>query len=131
VYLLVFHAYINEMHSSRTKIPSKNLVRQCCAKGFNSGVQTYWFDKQVTIFRLFLAALRNVNFFPTRIAPGHTQVAVRIHAMEFTTPIHAMEFTTPIHAMEFTTPIQYPTAKINAIPYSHVLLCYGCHQLWV
>jgi hypothetical protein len=23
VYLLVFHAYINEMHSSRSKIPSK------------------------------------------------------------------------------------------------------------
>jgi hypothetical protein len=26
VYLLGFHAYINEMHGSRSKIPSKNLV---------------------------------------------------------------------------------------------------------
>jgi hypothetical protein len=26
VYLLVFHAYINEMHGSRSKIPVKNLV---------------------------------------------------------------------------------------------------------
>jgi hypothetical protein len=26
MYLLVFHAYINEMHGSRSKIPSKNPV---------------------------------------------------------------------------------------------------------
>jgi hypothetical protein len=35
---LVFHAYINEMHASRSKIPSKNLVEQRCAEGFSSGV---------------------------------------------------------------------------------------------
>jgi hypothetical protein len=39
MYLLVSHAYINEMHGSRRKIPSKNLVMQHCAEGFNSGVK--------------------------------------------------------------------------------------------
>jgi hypothetical protein len=39
LHLLVFHAYIKEMHGSRSKIPSKKLVRQRCAKGFNSGVE--------------------------------------------------------------------------------------------
>jgi hypothetical protein len=39
MYLLVFHAYINEMHVQEAKSPVKNLVRQRCAEGFNSGVK--------------------------------------------------------------------------------------------
>jgi hypothetical protein len=39
LHLLVFHAYINEMRGSRSKIPSKNFVRQRCAEGFNYGVK--------------------------------------------------------------------------------------------
>jgi hypothetical protein len=38
MYLLVFHAYINEMHGLRSKIQAKNLVRHRCAERFNSGV---------------------------------------------------------------------------------------------
>jgi hypothetical protein len=34
-----FYAHINEMHGLRSKIPSKNVVRQRCAEGFNSGVK--------------------------------------------------------------------------------------------
>jgi hypothetical protein len=37
LHLLVFRAYINKMHSSRSKIPSKNLVSHRCAERFNSG----------------------------------------------------------------------------------------------
>jgi hypothetical protein len=37
--LLVFHIYIDEIHGSRRKIPSKKLVMQRCAQGFNSDVK--------------------------------------------------------------------------------------------
>jgi hypothetical protein len=39
VHLLVFHAYINEMHGSSSKIPSKILFRQRCAEEFNFGIK--------------------------------------------------------------------------------------------
>jgi hypothetical protein len=39
VYLLVFNAYITEMQVQEAKSPVKSLVKQRCAKGFNSGVK--------------------------------------------------------------------------------------------
>jgi hypothetical protein len=39
VYLLIFHAYIKEMHGSRNKIPRKNLANQRCGEEFKSGVK--------------------------------------------------------------------------------------------
>jgi hypothetical protein len=46
--LLIFQAYVNEMHGSRIKIPSKNLVRLRCAEGLNSGVKGL--SKKLTYF---------------------------------------------------------------------------------
>jgi hypothetical protein len=40
LYLFAFHAYINKMHVSRSKIPSKKIIhRQRSAEGFNSSVK--------------------------------------------------------------------------------------------
>jgi hypothetical protein len=39
VYLLVFHAYVNECTVQEAKSPVKGLVRKRCAEGFNSGVK--------------------------------------------------------------------------------------------
>jgi hypothetical protein len=44
---MVFHAYVDEMHGSRSKNPSKNLVRECCAEGFNFGVKGLIIDCKV------------------------------------------------------------------------------------
>jgi hypothetical protein len=47
MYLLVFHAYINKIYGSRSKILSKSLVRLRCAEGFNSGVEGLSNDHKV------------------------------------------------------------------------------------
>jgi hypothetical protein len=64
LHLLVFHAYISEIHGSRSKIPSKNLVRQRCAEGFNSSVKGLNTSKHI---RLSVVSLR--NFVKTWIHP--------------------------------------------------------------
>jgi hypothetical protein len=46
MYLLVFHAYINKMQGSRSKIPSKKLVKQRCADVFNFGVKVLKNDQR-------------------------------------------------------------------------------------
>jgi hypothetical protein len=39
VYLLVYHAYVNEMHGSRSKIPSKKSRQAALREGIYSGVK--------------------------------------------------------------------------------------------
>jgi hypothetical protein len=54
VYSLVFHAYINEMQVQEAESPVRNLVRQRCAEGFNSGVKGLITKQVMRMHRIIL-----------------------------------------------------------------------------
>jgi hypothetical protein len=60
---LFFHAYVKEMHGSRSKIPSKNLVRQRCAEGFSSDVKVLLISclEWKMMIKRALQILRNID----------------------------------------------------------------------
>jgi hypothetical protein len=60
------------MHVSRSKIPSKNLVRQRCAEGFNSGFEglnVFYFVKKKFAFVVDKVALGQVHHPAFRFYP--------------------------------------------------------------
>jgi hypothetical protein len=64
---LVFHAYINKMHGSSSKTPVKNLVRQRCAEGFNSGVK--WLTCEMWVV-IMVHGLADYTFLPKVTLPN-------------------------------------------------------------
>jgi hypothetical protein len=62
VYLLVFHAYIKEMHSSRSKIPSKTSRQPALRGGFNSGVKGLTITPPQALLSEYLTAYFPSNY---------------------------------------------------------------------
>jgi hypothetical protein len=58
---LDFHAYVNEIYGSRRKIPSKNLVRQRCGEGFNSGVKALQVVRKITADKAEISRITGEN----------------------------------------------------------------------
>jgi hypothetical protein len=116
VYLLFFHAYeyINEMHGSRSKSPVKNLVRQRCAEGFNSGVKGLTRGDRKHKYMCYLAKSVSKTWdihyrYPVPISSTDIQY-------RYPVPISStdIQYQYPVSISSTDIQYQYPVPKRNA-----------------